>query len=96
MPTVRLRLTGSEDDACALMTRLQGVDGVEHVEEVADTMPHLNDPDSSSAGLQEQAATDVHAIEVEARDRVMAETVRRAAEAASLELPSTMEFVDVS
>ena len=47
MPTLRLRVTGSDDDARAIMNLLQSLDGIEHVEEVADLMPHMDDHDSS-------------------------------------------------
>jgi hypothetical protein len=50
---MRLRVTGSEDDARAIINLLQSLDGIEHVEEVADLMPHMDDADSSSAGLSD-------------------------------------------
>ena len=53
MPTLRLRVTGSDDDARAIINLLQSLDGIEHVEEIADLMPHMDDADSSSAGLSE-------------------------------------------
>ena len=46
-------VTGSEDDTRAMMNLLQSLDGIEHVEEVGDLMPHMDDADSSSAGLSE-------------------------------------------
>ena len=48
MPTLRMRVTGSEDDTRAMMNLLQNLDGIEHVEEVGDLMPHMDDADSSS------------------------------------------------
>ena len=57
MPTLRLRVTGSEDDARAIINLLQSLDGIEHVEEIADLMPHMDDADSSSAGLSENRCT---------------------------------------
>jgi hypothetical protein len=94
MPTVRIRVIGTENDTAALIAVLHGIDGVEHVEEVADLMPHMDDPDSSSAGMAEDIGPGVHAIEVEARDSVMAEQVRMLAENASDALESSIEFVD--
>ena len=38
MPLLRIRLTGSEDDVRAISNLLQSLDGIEHVEEVADLM----------------------------------------------------------
>lgn len=53
MPTLRMRITGTDDDARAIANLLQSIDGIEHVEEVDDLMPHLDDEDSSSAGLSD-------------------------------------------
>lgn len=94
MPTVRIRLFGSEADASELITMLHGLDDVEHVEQVADLMPHMDDEDSSSAGLPDDIGPGVHAIEVEVRDHLLAERVRDFAEKAALELSATVEFVD--
>ena len=46
MPTLRMRLTGSEDDTRAVINLLQSLDGIEHVEEVGDMMAHMDDADS--------------------------------------------------
>lgn len=48
MPMMRIRLTGSEDDVRATTNLLQSLDGIEHVEEIDDLMPHMDDADSSS------------------------------------------------
>ena len=66
MPTLRMRLTGSEDDTRAMINLLQSLDGIEHVEEVGDLMPHMDDADSSSAGLSDIAGPDAHEIEINA------------------------------
>ena len=58
MPTLRMRLTGSEDDTRAVINLLQSLDGIEHVEEVGDMMAHMDDADSSSAGLSDIAGPD--------------------------------------
>ena len=94
MTIVRIRLTGSEDDASALITLLHGLDGIERIEEIADLMPHMDDPDSSSAGLVDDVGPGVHAIEIEARDLPMAERVREFADRAAETLDATIEFVD--
>ena len=94
MTIVRIRLTGSEDDASALITLLHGLDGIERIEEIADLMPHMDDPDSSSAGLVDDVGPGVHAIEVEAPDHLMAERVREFADRAAETLDATIEFVD--
>lgn len=94
MSTVRIRLIGSETDANTLITVLHGVDGIEHIEQVADLMPHMDDPDSSSAGLPDDIGPGVHAIEIDVRDRVLAERVREIASVAAELLNADIEFVD--
>ena len=74
MPTVRLRVTGNEYAVVELMNALENVEGVERIEEVADLMPHMDDDDSSSAGLPDDAFPGLHDIEVEAPNE---EAVRR-------------------
>ena len=92
MPTLRLRVTGSDDDARAIMNLLQSLDGIEHVEEVADLMPHMDDADSSSAGLSEQRGGDVHEVEIEAPNDATARKVRDAVEALAFDLDVLAEF----
>lgn len=92
--TIHIRITGSVDDAHALAITLQGLPGVERIEEVADMMPHLDDEDSSSAGLSDDIGPGVHALEVEAPDRESAERVRELAEAAGVDLGVPIEIVD--
>ncbi len=66
MPQLRIRIIGSEDDLRAVVDLLQSLEGIEHVEEVADLMPHMDDEDSSSAGLSDDLGPGAHDIEVEA------------------------------
>lgn len=94
MPTVRLRLIGSETVADSLITVLHGLDGVEHIEQVADLMAHMDDEDSSSAGLADDIGPGVHAIEIEVPDHLLAERVRELAGTAAEMLDATVEFVD--
>jgi len=94
MPTVRIRVIGSETDTNSLIAELHGLDGVVHIEEVADLMEHMDDEDSSSAGLSDDIGPGVHALEVEVRDHVRAETVRRLAAAIAEDLDASLEFVD--
>ncbi len=68
MATVQFRLTASEDDAAALMNRVAALEGIESVEEIADLMPHMDDPDSSSAGLSDDIGPGTHLVTVEATD----------------------------
>jgi hypothetical protein len=92
MPTLRIRLTGSEDDARAMINLLQSLDGIEHVEEVADLMPHMDDADSSSAGLSDTAGPNAHEIEIIAPNESSARKVREAVEALAFDLDVLVEF----
>jgi hypothetical protein len=93
MQTVRIRLTGSDHSTTAMIALLHGIEGVEHIEEVADLMQHMDDDDSSSAGLHD-SRPQLHEIEIEAPGPVTAERVRKVAEAAAIDLDATIEFVD--
>ena len=92
MPTLRLRLTGSDDDARAVINLLQSLEGIEHVEEVADMMPRMDDADSSSAGLSDVSGPDAHEIEIEAPNDSTARKVREAVEALAFDLDALVEF----
>jgi len=92
MPTLRMRLTGSEDDTRAMINLLQSLDGIEHVEEVGDLMPHMEDADSSSAGLSDIAGPDAHEIEINAPNESTARRVREAVEALAFDLDALVEF----
>jgi hypothetical protein len=94
MPTVRIRLTGPDHAVTGMIAVLHGIEGVEHVEEIADLMPHMDDDDSSSAGLHDVRGLRLHSIEVEAPDDAAAEQVRDLAEAAAVDLQATVEFVE--
>ncbi len=74
MPTVRLRVTGNEYAAAELMHALEAIEGVERVEEVADLMPHMDDEDSSSAGLPDDESPGLHTIEVDAPETLQVQS----------------------
>jgi hypothetical protein len=92
MPTLRMRLTGSEDDTRAVINLLQSLEGIEHVEEVADMMGGMDDADSSSAGLSDIQGPDGHELEVLAPNEATARKVREAVEALSFDLDVLVEF----
>ena len=94
MLCVRFRVIGSETDTTELITALHGMPGVEHVEEVADLMEHMDDADSSSAGLTDDIGPGVHALEVEVSDHIRAELVRQLAASVAEKLDASVEFVD--
>ena len=92
MPLLRIRLTGSEDDVRAISNLLQSLDGIEHVEEVADLMSRMDDADSSSAGLSDLQGPSTHEIEVDAPNESTARKVREAVEALAFDLDMLVEF----
>ncbi|WP_295947807.1 hypothetical protein [uncultured Xanthomonas sp.] len=92
MPLLRIRITGSEDDARAIINLLSSLDGIEHVEEIDDLMPHMDDDDSSSAGLPDDQGPGTHEVEVEAGNAATAQKVREAVEALAFELDVVVEF----
>ncbi len=95
MPMLRVRLTGSETDASAVISAIHGVEGVERVEEIDDLMPHLDDDDSSSAGLvDDMAGGGVHSVEVELPDYRTGEQVREIINRSAEALGMAVEFVD--
>jgi hypothetical protein len=89
---LRIRLTGSDDDARAVINLLQSLEGIEHVEEVADLMPHMDDVDSSSAGLSDVGGPDMHSVEIDAPNESTARKVREAVEALAFDLDVLVEF----
>ena len=91
MPLLRLRLTGRDDDVRAISNLLQSLDGIEHVEEVDDLMPHMDDADSSSAGLSDVQGPDMHELEVDAPNEANARKVREAVEALAFDLDIVVE-----
>jgi hypothetical protein len=92
MPMLRLRVTGSEDAVRAISNLLQSLDGIVHVEDVADLMPHMDDADSSSAGLSDLSGPDNHALEIEASNDSSIDRVREAVEALAFDLDVLVEF----
>lgn len=92
MPMLHIRLTGDDDAVRGIMNLLQSIDGIEHVEEVDDLMPHLDDDDSSSAGLHDTRGPDSHEIEVDTPNPATARKVREAVEALAFDLDAMVEF----
>jgi hypothetical protein len=92
MAMIRVRLTGSEDVARGLINLISSIDGVEHVEEVADLMPHLDDEDSSSAGLESDRGEATHLIEVDVPNETAAHRVRLLAQGLANDTGSGVEF----
>jgi hypothetical protein len=89
---LRMRVTGSDDTTRAIINLLQSLDGIEHVEEIEDLMPHLDDDDSSSAGLVDDQGPGFHVLEIDAPNVATARRVREAAEALAFDLDAVVEF----
>lgn len=94
MPMLRMRVTGNDDTTRAMINLLQSLQGIEHVEEIQDLMPHMDDDDSSSAGLVDDQGPGFHVIEVDAPNDATARKVREATEALAFDLDAVVEFVD--
>lgn len=92
MAMLRLRITGTEDDARAISDLLLGLDGIEHVEETDDLMPHMDDEDSSSAGLSDDIGPGIHELEVEVGNTATADKARRAVELLARERGLVIEY----
>jgi hypothetical protein len=94
MSMLRIRLTGSDDTARAVINLLQSLDGIEHVEEIGDLMPHMDDADSSSAGLSDVEGPQMHEIEIGVPNESTGRKVREAVEALAFDLDAMVEFED--
>jgi hypothetical protein len=93
VPTIRIRLTGSRDDADTLLTTLHGIDGIEHVEELEEPSMYPRD-DSSSSDLVDDNGSELFLIEVQAADGLHADAVRAVTEVEVSRLGAVVEFVD--
>lgn len=94
MPALKLRLTAGEDAARLLMNLIGSLDGIESVEEIADLMPHMDDPDSSSRGLPDDIGPGTHLIRIEASNDTVVRRVLDVAEAAARDRGAVLEVVD--
>jgi hypothetical protein len=94
MPTVHIRFTAPEAQVGAMIHALESIEGIEHVEEVADLMMHMDDEDSSSAGLSDNAGPIVHDIEVMAPNEEGVRRVHDTAEDMARQLDGIVEFVE--
>jgi hypothetical protein len=94
MPTIRLVLTGPPESAPHLITTLQAVEGVTRVEELGPALPHLDDADSSSAGLESDGGTNTHIIEVDVPDADTASRATTASRTAARSAGAVLEVDD--
>jgi len=94
MALLRIRLTGSDDAVRAVMNLLLSLDGIEHVEEIGDLMTHMDDADSSSAGLSDVEGPQMHEIEIDVPNESTGRKVRDAVDALAFDLEALVEFED--
>ena len=94
MALIKMRMTGSEDNVRSISNLLQSIEGIEHVEEISDLMPHMDDPDSSSAGLSDLSGPGMHEIEVDVPNAATGRKLRQAVEALAFDLDVMVEFED--
>lgn len=94
MPTVMLRVTGSDDSTNQLMHALEAIEGIERVEEVADLMPRMDDEDSSSAGLADVEGPGMHNIEVEAPNEEGVRRIHAVVERMAVQAEIAIEIVE--
>lgn len=94
MPELNLRLTAGDDAASALINLIGSLEGIESVEEIADLMPHMDDPDSSSAGLTDDMGPGTHLIRIEAGNDTAIRRALQVAEASAHDHGAALEVVD--
>jgi len=93
MSIMRFRLLGNRADVDAVIDSLEGLDNIEHVEELEGLSPAMRD-DSSSAELTDDSTGHTYVIEVDAPDDESADQVRVAAEACAAMRNAGIEFID--
>ena len=92
MPLLRIRIIGTADDTLAVTALLQGMEGIEHVEETDDLMPHMDVEDSSSAGLSDDIGPGIHELEVHVGNDSTTQRVRDAVELLARERGVVIEY----
>lgn len=92
MSLLRIRITGSNDDALAVSDLLHGMEGIEHVEETDDLVPHMDDEDSSSAGLSDDTGPGTHELEIHVGNDTTRQRVRDAVELLARERGLLIEY----
>ena len=95
MPELHVRLTADDDVTGAVINLIGSLEGIESVEEIADLMPHMDDPDSSSSGLSDELGPTVHEVEVEVSNRSTSAKVQEAMDALAYDLDMMVEFESV-
>lgn len=94
MPVFKFRLTAGSDTTSAVINQIASLEGIESVEEIADLMPHMDDPDSSSAGLSDDMGPGTHLVRVEAGNDTGIRRALELAEASAFDHGAVFEVVD--
>lgn len=94
MSQLRMRLTASENDTMQLINRVSSLNGVESVDEIADLMPHMDGPDSSSAGLPDDVGPGTHLVLVKTENDDDARRALELAQSCAREMGAVLEVVD--
>ncbi|OJY89076.1 MAG: hypothetical protein BGP25_10975 [Lysobacterales bacterium 63-13] len=94
MPELHVRLTADDDVTGAVINLIGSLEGIESVEEIADLMPHMDDPDSSSAGLSDDIGPGTHLIRIEGGNDLAIRRGLDVAEAFARDQEAALEVVD--
>ena len=94
MTQLRMRLTAGNDDTMQLINRISSVKGIESVEEIDDLMPHMDDEDSSSAGLSDDIGPGTHLLLVHGGSDSDVELALDVAFASAREMGIAVELVE--
>ena len=94
MPILKLRLTAGEDETSTLINRVASLQGIDSVEEIADLMPHMDDPDSSSTGLPDDIGPGTHLVRVHSGNETGLRRALEVAEACAHSMGIALEVED--
>lgn len=93
MALMHIRISGDDAAARAIENLLGSLEQVDRVEPIADLMPHMDDEDSSSAGLSDNlAGARMFELAVHFDDPAAAGVVRDAVEQLASELSVLVEY----
>ena len=94
MPELHVRLTADDDGTGDVINLSGSLEGIESVEEIADLMPHMDDPDSSSAGLSDDIGPGTHLVRIEGGNDLAIRRALDVAEAFARDQEAALEVVD--
>lgn len=94
MTQLRMRLTASDDETMQLINRISSVEGIDSVEEIDDLMPHMDDEDSSSAGLSDDIGPGTHLLLVHGGSESDVKLAQDVAFASAREMGIAVELVE--